>query len=294
MMLVTPEQIPNWVPGDLTVDSASQGWEHLRIRGYSYKDLAVTVPPLQDYLIVVYKAGTTPMKRRCVGQWKGEHVGPGVVSLMTQAEPSDWVWSAPIEVLHVYISPQKFVQIASDALDNDVTHVELRDILKAHDPYLEYMARVLDAEAGSGSLGGKIFVEGITNQICVHILRKYAGEHKLRSGPHRGLTTAQIRNLTSYINDHMSENITLADLAAVVDASVYAFIRQFKISFGSAPHCYLMKRRVEKARELIGRRHIPIKLVAASCGFADQSHMNRLFKKMYDVTPGMLRKAASE
>ena len=248
MTLITPEQLPTWVLGELTVDSGPQGWKHLRIRGYNYTGLDVAVPPLQDHLIVVYKDGMTKMNRRCSGHWKCENVGPGVVSVMTPAERSEWSWSAPIEVLHVYITPQKFAQIASDALDNDIAHVELRDILKSDDPLLEHIARVLDAEARAESLGGEIFIEGMTNQICVHILRKYAGDYKLRSGPRRGLTPVQIRDVHRYIDEHISESITLVDLAAVVDASVYYFIRQFQISFGCAPHSYLMKRRVEGQR----------------------------------------------
>src|SRR5437016_4217833 len=67
--LITPEELPKWVPGELTLDSAPLAWEGLRIRGYRYAGSDVPVPALHDYMVVVYKEGATPMHRRCDGGW---------------------------------------------------------------------------------------------------------------------------------------------------------------------------------------------------------------------------------
>lgn len=288
-MLITPEQLPIWVPGELTVDSGAQSWDGLRLRGYRYENLDVPIPPIQDYMIVVYRDGQTPMNRRCSGPWKSESVHPGVVSILTQAEKSHWHWTEAVEVLHIYISPTKLAQIASDATDKQVEHVKLRDVLRADDQVLRYIAETLFNEAKSSALGGQILVESITNQICIHILRNYASEFRIKLNPSRGLSRVQMKKIESYIENHISEKISLADLAEIANSSVYYFIRQFQISYGCSPHAYLMQRRLSRAKEMISRVNEPLKRVAASCGFADQSHMTRLFKRTYKVTPGVFR-----
>ena len=290
MRLIAPEELPIWVPGQLTVDSAECGWDGLRIRGYEYENLDVHIPGMADYMIVVYKRGVTPMNRRCSGPWQSDEVAPGVVSILTQAEQCHWHWTTPIEVLHLYVSPKKLAQVASDALDKEVEHVELRDILRATDPALGSIANALrDEAAPDEALGSPILIESITNQICVHLLRHYAGDFKFRARPRRGLSPAQMKSVTDYIDAHISENISLAELASIANSSVFYFVRQFQSSFSVPPHAYIVHRRLEKARSMVARENVPLKLIAAHCGFSDQSHMTRLFKKIYNVTPGAHR-----
>ena len=65
--LITPDDLPNWVPGETTVDSVRLGWEGVRTRGYRYGPSDVPVPSIREYLIVAYKNGTTTMSRRSTG-----------------------------------------------------------------------------------------------------------------------------------------------------------------------------------------------------------------------------------
>ena len=53
--LITPDELPRWVPGELTMDSAPLGWDGVRIRGYRYTALDVPIPGLHDYLVVAYQ-----------------------------------------------------------------------------------------------------------------------------------------------------------------------------------------------------------------------------------------------
>jgi AraC family transcriptional regulator len=96
--LITPDELPVWVPGELMVDSAPLGWEGVRIRGYRYAPLEVPIPGMRDYMVVVYKHGTTLMNRRCTGDWRNEQVAQGCVSLLTHAAQSNWRWGKDIEV----------------------------------------------------------------------------------------------------------------------------------------------------------------------------------------------------
>jgi AraC family transcriptional regulator len=104
--LITPDELPVWVPGETTVDSAPLGWEGVRVRGYRYTALDVPIPGMRDYIIVAYKHGATLMNRRSTGDWRNEHVGPGCISLLTHVTESHWRWGEDIEVTHLYLSPE--------------------------------------------------------------------------------------------------------------------------------------------------------------------------------------------
>jgi AraC-like DNA-binding protein len=89
------------------------------------------------------------------------------------------------------------------------------------------------------------------------------------------------------IDDDPTKGISLGDLANVSGLSRYQLIRGFSLLTGLTPHAYIIQRRLQLARRAIVHGH-PLAETAASCGFADQSHMTRLFRRTYGVSPRAL------
>ena len=291
--LITPDDLPVWVPGETTVDSAPLGWEGVRVRGYRYTALDVPIPGMRDYIIVAYKHGTTLMNRRSTGDWRNEHVGPGCISLLTHATESHWRWGEDIEVTHLYLSPGTMAQAAAEAHDRHINKVELRDVLRVDDPVLVGIAISLAQEAREAGLGGRLYAEALRNHACVHILRRYANvifREPSRSG---GLSHTQCRLLNQYFDENLDRNISLAELAGVVQLSEFHFARKFRNEFGCPPHAYVMRKRIERAKAQLARGNLPLKVIAANCGFSDQSHMTRLFRRLLGVTPAEYRNATT-
>ena len=88
--LIPPEDITKWIPGRKTIDSTAQGWRGLTLMGYRYAGLEVEIPPMRDYMIVVYQDADTSMRRRCNGPWQTEKLRPGSISLLTRALLQTW------------------------------------------------------------------------------------------------------------------------------------------------------------------------------------------------------------
>jgi AraC family transcriptional regulator len=77
----------------------------------------------------------------------------------------------------------------------------------------------------------------------------------------------------------------LTELAALVQISPHYFSQLFKQSTGTTPHKFVISCRVERAKELLLQGQLTIAEVAFIVGFANQSHLNRHFKKILNVTP---------
>ncbi|WP_198137689.1 AraC family transcriptional regulator [Terriglobus sp. TAA 43] len=100
-----------------------------------------------------------------------------------------------------------------------------------------------------------------------------------------GLNASQFRIVADYMQEHSARNISLVEVARLVELSPSHFGRMFKRSAGLAPHRYLMNTRISKAQELMLEPNADLAIVAADTGFVDQSHFTRVFKRLTGVTP---------
>ncbi|HDG1700454.1 AraC family ligand binding domain-containing protein [Kluyvera ascorbata] len=92
-----------------------------------------------------------------------------------------------------------------------------------------------------------------------------------------------------YLHAHMGDNIGLSDLARETGTDRFTLTRSFKREFNLAPHAWLIQLRLAKARQLLSLGEQPVD-VAASLGFADQSHLGRWFQRAYRISPAHYRR----
>jgi AraC-like DNA-binding protein len=97
--------------------------------------------------------------------------------------------------------------------------------------------------------------------------------------------SAAMRRAKELIDADPGASITLADLSEASGSSRFQVVRGFSKLTGLTPHAYIVQRRLDAARLLL-RRGTSLIEAAATCGFADQSHLHRMFVHRYGVTPG--------
>jgi AraC family transcriptional regulator len=100
-----------------------------------------------------------------------------------------------------------------------------------------------------------------------------------------GLSRWQERIAKELIEAHIEGNISVQDLAATCGLSTSRFAHAFRSSTGMPPHRWLMRRRIERAKSMLGNRNEPLANIALACGFADQAHFNRAFRNATGATP---------
>lgn len=109
--------------------------------------------------------------------------------------------------------------------------------------------------------------------------------------PHHADLNA-IDRAKSWIDEQPAHAWSLAELAREADLSRFQFIRHFDRATGLTPHAYILQRRIHLARQMI-RQGGSLRDVAASCGFADQSHMTRQFVRSFGLSPGAYSRGIS-
>lgn len=96
------------------------------------------------------------------------------------------------------------------------------------------------------------------------------------------------RQARDYLHAHVHDDVSLTDLTELAGVDRFRLNRAFKAAFGLAPHAYLVQLRLAQARRRLAAGETPA-LVAATLGFADQSHLGRWFKRAYGLTPAGYR-----
>lgn len=105
----------------------------------------------------------------------------------------------------------------------------------------------------------------------------------------RSLQKWRLKRVMQYIDDHLAAKITLQNLAMVAGLSRMHFAAQFRVAVGMRPHEYLLKRRIERAEELLKQAEVSLVDVALTVGFQTQAHFTTVFKRFTGDTPHQWR-----
>ncbi|WP_247499235.1 AraC family transcriptional regulator [Bradyrhizobium sp. 149] len=107
----------------------------------------------------------------------------------------------------------------------------------------------------------------------------------------RSLQNWRLKRVLQYVDKNLTSKITLQDMAAVAGLSRMHFAAQFRAATGVRPHEYLLRRRIERAQELLKQAEITLVDIALTVGFQTQAHFTTVFKRFVGDTPYQWRSA---
>ncbi|WP_256829471.1 helix-turn-helix domain-containing protein [Pseudomonas sp. Pse1] len=287
LTLLAPEKMLEVIPGEVTIKGTVDTLlnKGMSIRGYRFYKTEVDIPSMRDYELVRWKKGTANLGFHDGSRWRKNAVQANDVTILTRGESSRWYWMNDIEVSHIYISQALMAKVASEIFHKNIDRVFVDHYPIVNDPALSALMGRYEAEVLSEEPGSDLFSQSLEVQLCIHLMRKYIkcdGQEETASR----ISSARLDALQRYIVTHLSGAISVKDMAAIVDLSPSHFVRVFATVFGVSPHQYVQAQRLKRAERLLSTlRNVPLKAVAMDCGFADQSHMTRLFKERLLMTP---------
>lgn len=187
-------------------------------------------------------------------------------------------------ILHLHLNPGWLAGIAAEAGLAPEPQVHL--VTQAQDAHLTTLFRRMAATLQEVEGSGALIREHAAMLAGVELLRMLQG--RAETVRHR-ISPARLRAVLSHIEEHLAEDVTLAELAGVARLSRFHFARSFRAETGATPQRFVTHRRVERAKRLMLEQRLALADIALACGFAHQAHFTTAFRRTVGTTPGRWR-----
>lgn len=179
----------------------------------------------------------------------------------------------------LYFDPRLIGDLLNDIGEGSTGEMEFPSPVIRNSRMAACFSALFPLLADNGSPQDKLLREGLLLSLVAAVMNE--GERRSRDSA----VPAAIDHARGLIDDDPAAPLTLAVLADACGLSQFQFLRAFSKATGLTPHAYLLQRRIQEARRLIAVG-LPLAEVAFASGFADQSHMTRLFVRNFGVSPG--------
>lgn len=271
--------------------SRALAWKGVILARQQMAPGAYSTPPILSHSLSLHVQQPVLLTRTDDGKTQRGVLERGDLHLSVAGQAPRWHHSTVSEVINIGIDPLFLKQIIAQ-MELDAGQVELIPQFQTRDPLIESILHALFDELKAPEPGSRLYIESLTTQLAVRLIRRYATHVNVTEPRHGRLSTKQRQQIDDYIRAHLAEDISLAQLADVVHLSPYHFARRFKSTTGLSPYQYILAQRVNCAIHLLQtspeRSHLE---VAVAVGFYDQSHLTRHLKRFYGVTPGQVKAA---
>jgi AraC-like DNA-binding protein len=203
-------------------------------------------------------------------------------------------WAAylrdPFDNLSMFLPVSSFQELAAE---RNQRFLELRwDVRdKPYDDVMQSLGRaILPALARPNELS-RLYLDHVFLAVRDHLADTYGEFVGNPRRDQRGLTNRQIRSALEYIEANVADDIGLGDIAGATGVSVSSLTRGFRTALEVAPHRWVLNRRIALAQRLMSTGKTPLSEIAVLCGFADQSHLARVFMRHVGESPGLWRRS---
>ncbi len=180
----------------------------------------------------------------------------------------------------LYIAPEKLIPLMKALGLHNPNHLRLKETL-FNDPLLRQqviqMSQLLHSKASS-----QIEQESGLIQLAESLVR--VGGSRLSFSASNGHKDKLLLRAKDFIHSNLEQTLTVDNISLAANMSKYHFIRLFREQFGITPHQYVLNCRINQAIQAL-EQGSDITDVALRLGFADYSHLNRKFKRIFGMTP---------
>ena len=218
---------------------------------------------------------------------------PGCILVTPPMTASYWYFEGMPQILHICF-PHDYLKKYLDDSEKvipDIFGQLARDPI--HDPLISMLASRLWTMSAASDKYAQICSDQILETILLTLFVESKGGAVFPSGnqrPSAGLAPCRLKHITELMERHMSEGISIDELAEIVGLSTHYFLRAFTASTGQTPHQWLSLKRIEYAKKLLGDTGLSITEISMDLGYSSPAHFSGRFRQMVGVTPSTWRK----
>jgi AraC family transcriptional regulator len=158
------------------------------------------------------------------------------------------------------------------------------------DPSMRQILLLLGREAKAGGPSGQFYAEHLIQALAARLLLRRPSDQDNKAAPD-GLPPRILRRLLDRIKSDPLAHFDLTSLAAETGYSKRHFLRTFRVSTGLSPYQYILRVRLERARQLMHERSLTLLDIALESGFTSNAHFSNVFRQHFGVTPSHFRRA---
>jgi AraC family transcriptional regulator len=173
----------------------------------------------------------------------------------------------------------------------DPDRIEIIPRFSAPEPLMYHLLLALRSEIELGKSCSPLYVDSLITTLSLHLIRKYSVTKPSIQDYTDGLPKRKLQQAISYINENLTEDLSLDEISQIVGMSPHYFTSLFKQSTGMSAYQYVIHRRIVRAKELLCKQDLSIAEVSKQVGFQTQSHFCNVFHKHTGTTPKKYRDA---
>jgi AraC family transcriptional regulator len=218
---------------------------------------------------------------------------PGMFHVTEPAVPVRCLFRGPYDVLHLHL-PGNLIAECAHGMPRHQMAVLCSQAHPTSDPMVERLGRaLLDADQVGGSFG-QLYADCISIAIVARIVASACRTAPFERPNVAELARWRLKRAIDYVEARLAEPVSLADLASATGLTRMHFAAQFRAATGLRPHEYLLRRRIERAQEMLAGTDMSVVDVALSVGFQTQSHFTSVFKRFVGQPPRAWRQSHGE
>jgi AraC-like DNA-binding protein len=211
----------------------------------------------------------------------------GVAQVTPPGVPTETLFATSADLLHLFVPQPVLEACYRDLYQHSPSHaISLDDPALIRDPVVERLSQALIGAQAGDVIGGKMFVEKISLAIVSRIVAHHYARsvRRLSPGAHP-LPQWRLERVSEFVDAHLGEKIGLPEMASSAGLTRMHFAAQFRRATGMGPHEYLLRRRIDRAKQLLRDSHFSVLDIAISCGFESQPHFTTVFRKQVGEPP---------
>jgi AraC family transcriptional regulator len=214
----------------------------------------------------------------------------GATYLYDLERDPQYVIDKPYHSIFFYLTREALDDVATQAGGSQIGELVYQPGIGLDDNILRHLGLALLQALHRPDEVNQLFVDHTMLAVTAHVARNYGRTWRSSQRARGGLSPWQTRLACEKLESDLGGKISLDQIAAEFGLSVSHFSRAFRVSTGLPPHQWLLRQRVNTAKQLMGVRELPLSEIAISAGFANQSHFTRVFSQMVGVSPAAWRR----
>jgi AraC family transcriptional regulator len=252
-------------PPILASDCAN--WKNIQFAHFRQppRDIPEHVSPRHTICINVGKP--VQLEQAVDGQNETVYSVPGDLAIYPANASQQFRWDKEAEFFNLFLEPSFLTQVGYEVFGSDRLEL-IPHLATLFDPLVQQIGFALKTSLEIDGKNSNLYADSIAHALVVHLLSRYSTNSRQIKTITGGFTQQQWKQIVDFIDANLDRNISLTELAKIVQLSPYHFAHLFKKSTNTSPHQYLIRCRIERAKQLIVMGNLSLAAIAQTVGFA--------------------------